>query len=241
MAAACTELLRRDLPTPWWVRPRARGAGTSPNEQIGGRRRGNLAALTPRVSITRAELRASARTRFGSSRARAEDQRNPWAWARARRAASRAWSAASRSFAAASRRPACSSRSAWSSARTALCSRARAVCSKVRTQALRVCLARVCTSFEVGVTAFTLPSDARSPPSPDGHERRRWLPDRDLETAAVALHAVRAVSTAPTTRGWAWRSWSRRGINRLERAGSQAADAGLRSVAPRGDAGRDAT
>ena len=44
-----------------------------------------------------------------------------------------------------------------------------------------------------------------------------------IEIEAVALPAVRAVSTAPTTRGCAWRSWSGRGITRLERAGSQPA------------------
>ena len=43
----------------------------------------------------------------------------------------------------------------------------------------------------------------------------------EMETHAGALSAVRAVSTAPKTRGRAWRSWSGRGINRLERAGSQ--------------------
>ena len=46
----------------------------------------------------------------------------------------------------------------------------------------------------------------------------------EIETHAGPLPAVRAVSTAPKTRGWAWRSWSGRGINRLERAGSRLPD-----------------
>lgn len=44
-----------------------------------------------------------------------------------------------------------------------------------------------------------------------------------IEIETVPLPAVRAVPTAPTTRGCAWRSWSGRGIKRLERAGSQPA------------------
>jgi hypothetical protein len=47
-----------------------------------------------------------------------------------------------------------------------------------------------------------------------------------IEIETVPLHAVRAVPTAPTTRGCAWRSWSGRGINWLEQRRLAARTAG---------------